>query len=294
MIRRTFQLIPGIGPGREKVLWQNGIVDWAQLVDRQAAPGLSKLALVRARELLDEAGSALAARNLKALAELLPSREHWRLYPEFAQDAVFFDIETDGRAQQAPTVVSLFDGQRFEVFVLGRNMDALPEALAEKRVWVTFNGSCFDVPVLREYFGPFPEPEVHLDLRFICHRLGWRGGLKKLEDELGFSRPRHLLGVDGMDAVLLWRAYRASADLEALRFLVEYNLYDAIQLRTLLERAFNHAVESSGWPDSRLPVFDRGDVLYDVSRYLLELGPTPDDRKLLERIRRRDRDIGDW
>lgn len=292
MIRRTFQLIPGIGPGREKALWENGIVDWAELLSRTAAPGLSSTALVRARELLDQAGEALAARDLARLAKMLPSREHWRLYPEFAHETVYFDIETDGRARQAPTVVSLFDGERFQVFVQGRNLDQLPEAIAEKRIWVTFNGSCFDVPVLREYFGRFPAPVVHLDLRFICHRLGWRGGLKKLEDELGFSRPRHMLGVDGMDAVLLWRAYQESADLEALRFLVEYNLYDTIQLRTLLERAFNQAVESSGWPDARLPVFDRGDVLYDVSRYLLDIGPTPDDEKLLERIRGRDRDVG--
>ncbi|MFN7132528.1 MAG: ribonuclease H-like domain-containing protein [Myxococcales bacterium] len=293
MIRRTFQLIPGIGPGREKALWSKGVVDWAQLQPDAKGHGLSKPALLLARELLDQASNALQGRDLSALASLLPSREHWRLYPEFQDEIVYFDIETDGRAFQAPTVVTLFDGARFEVFVQGRNLDALPDALAKKRIWCTFNGSCFDVPVLRQYFGAFPTPAAHLDLRFLCKRLGWHGGLKALEDQLGFSRPRHLLGVDGMDAVLLWRAYQASADLEALRFLVEYNLYDAIQLRTLMERAFNQAVEDAGWSEHRLPVFDRGDVLYDVSRHLLELGPTPDDRKLLERIRRYDRNLLD-
>ena len=37
--------------------------------------------------------------------------------------------------------------------------------------------------------------------------------------------------------------------------------------------------------------FERGDILYDVSRLLLELGPTKRDLSLLERLRSQDRDI---
>jgi len=80
-----------------------------------------------------------------------------------------------------------------------------------------------------------------------------------------------------MDAVLLWRAYHATGDVEALRFLVEYNLYDAFQLRAVADHAFNHAAEQLHWPD-RVQPWDRGVVLYDLSRLLLALEPTSADR----------------
>ncbi|HLM43244.1 MAG TPA: ribonuclease H-like domain-containing protein, partial [Myxococcaceae bacterium] len=174
-----------------------------------------------------------------------------------------------------------------------RNMDALPEAMAERRLWVTFNGSCFDVPVLRQYFGKgFPTPDAHIDLRFVCRRLGMGGGLKEIEDKLGLGRPPHMKGVNGWDAVLLWRAYLRSGDVEALRFLVEYNLYDSFQLRSLMDTAYNKALDDLNMDDvPRVPVFERGEVLYDVSRLILELGPTQRDLKVLERVRAQDRDI---
>jgi hypothetical protein len=164
MLRRTFQLIQGVGPWKEKDLWARGILTWDDFPETGCVLG-QKLD-GKARERLGMARDALARRDLKALASLIPPREHWRLYPEFARDAVYFDIETDGAQDQVPTVVALFDDAGLHVFIQGRNMDALPEAMAERRLWVTFNGSCFDVPVLRQYFGKrFPTPDAHIDLR---------------------------------------------------------------------------------------------------------------------------------
>jgi len=99
--------------------------------------------------------------------------------------------------------------------------------------------------------------------------------------------------VNGWDAVLLWRAYRARGDVEALRFLVEYNLYDAFQLRTLMDVAYNRGADDLNCDVPRLPVFDRGDVLYDVSKLILQLGPTQRDLNVLDRIRRQSRDLRD-
>jgi uncharacterized protein len=291
MLRRTFQLIPGVGPWKEKDLWARGIHTWEDfpgsgVVLGQKADDLARQRLAQARE-------ALGRGDLAALAAMIPPREHWRLYPEFAHDAVYFDIETNGRREQEPTVVALFDASGLRVFILGRNMDALPEALAQRRLWVTFNGSCFDVPVLRQYFGKrFPTPEAHIDLRFVCRRLGMGGGLKELEDKLGLGRPPHMKGVNGWDAVLLWRAYLSRGDVEALRFLVEYNLYDSFQLRALMDTTYNRALDDLHMEDiARLPVFERGEILYDVSRLILELGPTERDLNVLERVRAQDRDV---
>lgn len=291
MLQRTFQLIPGVGPWREKDLWARGILSWDDFPTAGVVLGRKLDDLARRR--LEMAREALARRDLKALAAMVPQREHWRLYPEFAHDAVFFDIETDGAQEQVPTVVALFHKDGLDVFLQGRNLDALPEAMAERRLWVTFNGSCFDVPVLRQYFGKgFPLPDGHIDLRFVCRRLGMGGGLKEIEDRLGLGRPPHMKGVNGWDAVLLWRAYRERGDLAALRFLVEYNLYDSFQLRSLMETAYNRALDGLNMQDvPRLPVFDRGELLYDVSRLLLELGPTESDLRVLERVRSQDRDL---
>jgi uncharacterized protein len=291
MLRRTFQLIPGVGPWKEKDLWARGIHTWDDFPENGSVLG-QKLD-EGARRRLALAREALERRDLKGLAAMVPPREHWRLYPEFARDAVYFDIETDGKQEQAPTVVALFDDAGLRVFIQGRNMDELPEAMAERRLWVTFNGSCFDVPVLREYFGKrFPTPDAHIDLRFVCRRLGMGGGLKELEDKLGLGRPPHMKGVNGWDAVLLWRAYLARGDVEALRFLVEYNLYDSFQLRSLMDKAYNRALDDLNLDaEPRVPVFERGEVLYDVSRLIMELGPTERDLRVLERVRAQDRDL---
>jgi uncharacterized protein YprB with RNaseH-like and TPR domain len=291
MLRRTFQVIPGVGPWREKDLWARGILTWDDFPS--AGVVLGRKLDEEARRRLDLAREALARHDLKALAAMVPPREHWRLYPEFAHEAVFFDIETDGAEVHAPTVVGLFHEAGLHTFIQGRNLEAVPEALAARRLWVTFNGTCFDVPVLRRHYGEgFPEPEAHIDLRFVCRRVGLSGGLKEIEDKLGLSRPPHMRGVNGWDAVLLWRAYRERGDVEALRYLVEYNLYDSFQLRSLMDLAYNRAVDALNMDVPRLPVFDRGDVLYDVSRLILELGPSERDLRVLERVRAQDRDLG--
>jgi uncharacterized protein YprB with RNaseH-like and TPR domain len=180
-------------------------------------------------------------------------------------------------------VVGCLDGDTLASFIEGRNLDSLPARLAGRRVWVSFNGACFDLPVLRHAFPGLPEPVLHLDLKHLCRRVGLGGGLKSSEDRLGIARPPHLRGRSGMDAVLLWRAYHATGDVEALRFLVEYNLYDAFQLRAVADRAFNRAAERLHWPD-RVEPWDRGVVLYDLSRLLLELEATAADRARAEAL----------
>lgn len=284
MIRRTFQHVPGIGPWWEKDLWARGFTDWSAFPASNQVVAVSGKVDDKVRARIFETQSALEARDVGALARAFPPREHWRLYREFADEAVFFDIETDGMEAQRPTVVSLFSNDGLEVFLQGRNLEALPEALGRHRVWVTFNGSCFDVPVLRSHFPELPEPALHLDLRFICRRIGMGGGLKSIEDRMGLARPPHLKGAGGADAVILWRAYQRLADLGALRFLVEYNLYDAFQLRTLMDLCFNRAAEQLNF-EERVPVLERGELLYDVSKLLLSLGLTDQDARVLERVR---------
>jgi uncharacterized protein len=274
MIRNTFQLVSGIGPWREKDLWARGYPDWNAFCAASETV-VSKKVDAETRERIEKAREALAGRKLEVLASLFPAREHWRLYEEFGGEALFFDVETDGRDTLKPTVVSVF-GPRvgLHAFVEGRNMHELPEAMAQSRFWVSFNGSVFDVPVLEKAFEHFPRPDVHVDLRFLARKQRLGTGLKALEEMLGIGRPPHLRGTNGMDAVLLWRRYLGEGDIEALRFLVEYNLYDAFQLRGVIDRLFNESAMRLGFEARRLPEFDRGDILYDVTKVLMALEPT--------------------
>lgn len=262
MLHRTFQVTRGVGPWRERDYWARGIQRWDDF------PPQGEDALVASA--IEEARAALLKRDLPKLASLLPEREHWRLYPEFSEEAAFFDVEADG-PHGYPTVVSVFDSTGLRVFIQGRNLDELPEALNRRALWVTFNGRCFDVPVLLKHFTSLSMPVVHLDLRFLCRRVGLRGGLKQVEDTLKMNRPRHLVGLNGWDATALWRAFSERREVAYLRTLVEYNLYDTFHLRTVLETAFNRALEKLGFDDPPLRVFERGDILYDVSRLLLSL-----------------------
>jgi uncharacterized protein len=284
VIRRTLQLVPGIGPWREKDAWARGLETW----DAVRTGGAAVLGKKLHTELLagiERSEEALDRGDVGALARLVPAREHWRLWPLVADEALCLDIEADGVGErQRPTVAGVLDAQGLETFIDGRNLDALPGRLGSARVWVTFNGGSFDLPVLRHAFAPLPMPVLHLDLKPLCRRIGLGGGLKATEDRLGIARPLHLRGRSGMDAVLLWRTYHATGDVEALRFLVEYNLYDAFQLRAVADHAFNRAAERLHWPDRVVP-WERGGVLYDLSRLLLGLQPTAEDLTRAEGLR---------
>jgi len=270
-LERTFQLVKGVGPFLERDLWAKGFDGWASL-EAAVAKGASPLNARLGDKLLTAiaaARAALAGGDLAALAALVPSREHWRLYPHFAAEAAFFDLEADG--EDEITVGGLLDRDGVASFRRGLDLDGLPARLATRPIWVTFNGAVFDVPVLRRSFPGTPRPPVHLDLRVILRKVKLHGGLKALEDKLGLGRPPHLRGVKGLDAIRLWREFKEHGRVDALRLLVEYNLYDAINLRTLMEWSVNAIAEAWAWDVPRAPVFERGEVLYDVSRLVLAL-----------------------
>ncbi len=270
-LERTFQLSRGVGPYRERDLWARGVRDWRQF-EAQAAEGAVMNERLD-RELsgaIAETRAALQAQALEALAGRVPEREHWRLYPYFSERAAFLDVEADGEG--ALTVAGVLDAAGVGTFIRGRNLHELPVRLANSDVWVTFNGGSFDVPVLKKNFEGLRSPLVHLDLKVILRKVRQQGGLKEIEERLGLGRPPHLKGVRGLDAIRLWREHMASLDPAPLRVLVEYNLYDAVNLKTLLEWAVNAIAEELAWEEwERTPVFGRGDVLYDISRLVLSL-----------------------
>ncbi len=268
VIRSTFQLTPGIGAYRERQLWAAGIRRWE---DFPAEPTVALSARIdgRVRQALAHAREAFESSDADRLAAMLPRRERWRLYAAFADDAAFLDIETDGPA--LVTAVGILDREGPRVFLRGRDLDRFPDATARWKVLVTFDGLSFDVPILQRAFPGWKPPRAHVDLRHLWARLGHRGGLKLLEQMTGVERPDHLHGVDGLEAVRLWRRH-CDGEPGALQLLAEYNLYDAVNLKALMTLGHNRMLERYGLPGKPVAPWQRGDVLHDVSKQLLAVG----------------------
>jgi len=242
VIDRTFQLIRGVGPAREKELWCRGVKTWDDLPRNEIALSAKQDPPLRAA--IEVARAALAAGDPGALTAMIPSRERWRMLAPFGAEAAYLDIETDGtHADAQVTCVGVLHRGRVRAFVSGFNLHQFPAFAAELQLLVTFNGSCFDVPVLERFFPGLRLPRAHIDARFAARRAGLDGGLKRLEGELGLARPPALQGVGGADAVTLWHAWRHARDRTALRKLVTYNLYDAVLLEPVMARLVNRMRE---------------------------------------------------
>ena len=80
--------------------------------------------------------------------------------------------------------------------------------------------------------------QAHIDLRYVLRGLGYRGGLKACEKQLGVNRGE-LEDVDGYTAVLLWANYTRSGNAHALETLLAYNTEDVINLEVLMVLAYN-------------------------------------------------------
>ena len=240
MLQNSFIHIPGVGSKREKALHRLGITTWDAFLSKPDQTGLPASISKTAVRQLEESCYRLKERDALFFDRNLPSKERWRMWGDFEKEAVFLDIETTGLGPPLDyvTVVGLHDSSGTRSFVRGENLFMLPEALADYRLIVTFNGSQFDLPFLRSHMGNIFAGHAHIDLRFVMRRLDYRGGLKSIEHQLGIRRPDDIAGIDGFEAVRLWHRYMAG-DENSLRKLVEYNRQDIENLRPLMRLAYD-------------------------------------------------------
>lgn len=178
-------------------------------------------------------------------------------------------------------MVGILDGEGFTAYVRGDNLDELPDALRRYRLFVTFNGASFDLPFLESEFAATQERRGqgrlfanagHLDLMHTLRRMGLRGGLKRIEQATGVGRPSELSGLDGYDAVRLWRLAN-EGEPGALDTLVRYNAEDVVSLPRLAALAVSDLAHGTPLAESvppAFPAFDTGTLPFDrdLVRYL--------------------------
>lgn len=261
MITASFRHIQGLGPLRERQLWAKGVTSWSALPEGEI---LSPRLDGRLRAGVEQSVERFAAGDLDHFARLLPETEHWRLLPHLLEGAAYVDVEV-GSSPDELAVIGVMDAQGVRAFVRGKDLHEFRERSAAWRCLVSFNGLGFDVPALRRAFPGWSPPATHIDLHHAYARLKEPGGLKALEARLGLYRPPHLMTLNGRDAVALWQAQQRG-DPQALRRLVEYNLYDVFHLKPLAQLAYNRLLKRTGLPASPIEVTERGALLYDVSR----------------------------
>lgn len=246
MIESTFILLKGVGEWTERRLWESGADSWQAFLACGSPPGIAPLRKKAYDEQLAVASRHLREGHARYFSRCLKQRDHWRLYEAFRARAVCLDIETTGGppSEGDVTVVGLYANGRTTSLVRGESLTEgrLNEELSRYDLLVTFFGSVFDLPYLRAKFPRLVADQPHFDLCFAARRVGLGGGLKQIEANLGLHRPSDLYGLNGWDAVRLWREWRGGES-GALDLLLRYNEADTRNLEPLAELLFRRLRE---------------------------------------------------
>lgn len=264
MLKNTFCHLPGIGIQTERRVWSAGISRWEQFLDAAPSdvpmqPGRFQLARMHLEESLVRLGEGTPA----YFAGLLPSDQQWRLFAHFRDRAAYLDIETTGMGNPWDhiTTIALYDGSSIACYVHDDNLLQFREDIDPRGLLVTYNGKTFDLPFIRRTLG-VPMNQAHIDLRYVLRSLGYRGGLKGCEKQLGIDR-EELDGVDGLFAVHLWREYLDTWDRKALETLLAYNILDVVNLETLMVLAYNAKLRDTPFHETqRLDLPERPELPY--------------------------------
>jgi uncharacterized protein YprB with RNaseH-like and TPR domain len=274
MLENTFCHIPRVSLRTEEKLWSAGMHKWDSVLSSDTIP-VARVKKETLQKHLDDSIFNLQRGNPYYFAKLLPPNLHWRLFPDFRDSIAYIDIETTGMSgwEDRITSIALYDGDIIRTYIQGINLDDFKRDIRKYDVLVTYNGKCFDVPFLRNVF-KMQFKQVHIDLRFLLHGLGFSGGLKSIEKQTGISRGE-LDGIDGYMAVLLWHDYNINQNPRALETLVSYNIQDVLSLEILLVKAYNLKLKDTPFARTRR-----------IPKPIIPEIPFQPDRKTVNRLKR--------
>jgi len=246
LLDRTFIHIPGVAETTERSLWTQGCENWNDYLTATRKYSIGSASHDIARRTINRSRTALEKGEHQYFAKKLKQKHAWRTYDSFSHYSPYLHFETDGgRTSNAITTIGLYDGREFRAFVKGDNLEGFRDAITHYSMIVTFFGSGFDIPVLRRRFPDLPWDHLHVDLCHVFRQLKVTGGLKKIEEKYGIERPESVRGLNGYDAILLWRRYQMLGDDQALDRLIAYNREDVVNLETLARVAVDQLREKT-------------------------------------------------
>jgi uncharacterized protein YprB with RNaseH-like and TPR domain/predicted nuclease with RNAse H fold/dephospho-CoA kinase len=243
MLKNTFQHIEGFGSIKELNFWKSGIVSWEEFIRRNSYQ-LDMFDNGKAKSILESSLTAFEKGDADFFAKTLSASEYYRIALTFPEDVIFFDIETTGLSRYYDHITLIgwsFLGE-FNVYYKGLGKEKLVTAFKRAKCIVTFNGSLFDLPFIRNEFPELKIPVCHIDLRFFARRFGFSGGLKEIEKKIGFKRFGDAKKLSGEFAPILWHKYK-EGDLKSLEKLIEYNRFDIDGMKLLLDICIEKSIE---------------------------------------------------
>ncbi|MBF0463896.1 MAG: ribonuclease H-like domain-containing protein [Nitrospirae bacterium] len=249
MIENSFSILDGIGQKGEKRLWSRGIHTWQDFINERSIPFLNDTHKGALDGKLARFTQSLRDGNQEEFNKSLKRKEHWRLFERFKDEALYLDIETNGLPSKGGgyvTMVGLYDGFEYSCLIRGNNLNRenLINALKPYKMLITFYGSVFDIPFLINNFA-LELDMLHFDVCLEGKRVGFNGGLKKIESILGILRDDDVVGMDGFAAVRLWQMYKRG-DNDSLSTLIKYNREDTVNLLTISKLVYNELKRSTG------------------------------------------------
>jgi uncharacterized protein YprB with RNaseH-like and TPR domain/predicted nuclease with RNAse H fold/dephospho-CoA kinase len=244
MLKNTFQHIEGFGTLKEVSLWQSGLLTWEDFVNKHSykdtlfpnEPYVS---------ILDASIEAFKNGDTNFFAKALHSQEYYRIALSFPKDVMFLDIETTGLSKYYDHITQIgwsFQNE-FKVYYKGLPKDEFLNAIKRAKCIVTYNGSIFDIPFIKNEFPDIVFPLCQIDLRFFSKRYGYTGGLKKIETEIGYIRDLEDNEMTGEIAPVLWHKYK-EGNITALKQLIEYNKDDVESMKLLLDICIENALKN--------------------------------------------------
>ena len=163
-------------------------------------------------------------------------QEQLAVCASFPDRVLFLDIETTGLSHYYDeiTIVGWTFAGAAKTLVRGQDPSPLAEDAARAKALVTFNGIRFDTKFIAKELPQVTLPDTHIDLMYLCRRVGLKGGQKAIEKELNIRVRDDLEDVDGAAAVVLWHRYMRG-DAAALQKLIRYNRADIAAMGAILD-----------------------------------------------------------
>ncbi len=241
MLTSSFSCFTGLSSTSEQKLWELGCLSWDQF-EYLPDTTFSKKKMNNVRLQIDQANIALKAGMPDYFINRFANPYKIRVLEKFQEQSAIIDIETTGLTQEAQitSIAVLKHGEIF-LYVKDINLDNFLESLGDINLIITFNGTRFDLPFIKKYF-KIDLTIPHLDLMSVLKQLGYDGGQKRCETALSLNRGPSA-GIDGRDAIRLWKNWQHHQIQSDLNDLLFYNAEDVFMLEKLAVQSYNLAIK---------------------------------------------------